>query len=50
MVRNGKKDSELEIELKACVHIKMMFSNLVEATFLWLLGIRNPRNVDNAFS
>ena len=33
MVRNGKKDSELETELKACVHIKMMYSNLVEATF-----------------
>ena len=33
MVRNGKKDSELETELKACVHIKM-YSNLVEAIFL----------------
>ena len=37
MVRNGKKDSELETELKACVHIKMMYSNLVEVTFLWPL-------------
>ena len=34
VVRNGKKDSELETELKACVHIKMMYSNLVKATFL----------------
>ena len=34
MVRNGKKDSELETELKACVHIKMLYRNLVEATFL----------------
>ena len=34
MVRNGKTDSELETELKAFVHIKMMYSNLVEATFL----------------
>ena len=38
MVRNGKKDSDLETELKACVHIKIMYSNLVEATFLWPLG------------
>ena len=43
MVRTGKKDSELETELKACVHIKMMYINLVEATFLWPLDIRNPR-------
>ena len=34
MVRNGKKDSEFETELNTCVHIKMMYSNLVEATFL----------------
>ena len=34
MVRNGKKDLELETELKACVHIKMMYNNLLEATFL----------------
>ena len=26
--------SELETTLKACVHIKMMYNNLVEATFL----------------
>ena len=38
MVRNGKKDLELETEFKACVHIKMMYSSLVEATFLWPLG------------
>ena len=37
MVRNGKKDSELGTELNACVHIKIMYSNLVEATFLWPL-------------
>ena len=34
MVRNGKKDSELKTELKACVHIKMIYNNLVEANFL----------------
>ena len=34
MVKNSKKDSELETELKAFVHIKLMYSNLVEATFL----------------
>ena len=38
-VNSDVKDSELETELKACVHIKMMYSNLVEATFLCPLGI-----------
>ena len=37
MVRHGKKVPELETELKACVRINMMHSNLVEATFLWPL-------------
>ena len=37
MERNGKKDLHLETELKACVHIKMIYSNLFEASFLWPL-------------
>ena len=36
-VKSVVTHSELETELKACVHIKMMYNNLVEATFLWHL-------------
>ena len=36
-----------ELELKAHVHIKIMYSNLAETTS-WT--IRNHRKIDNAFS